>query len=395
MSVKKVPSGDNLMQVSYTGLKGWYEKSIPKTGAKGFFERTGKAIIVIPAHLLIGLVQSVFMLIYDLAMAIIFSAAALFTGFKKHSINSQAASHLSSLAGIPGKALKNIAAAFCPPCAYKSDNIRDVQYAGQFGPIWAKEAPKLKWDAYKDGYSLRQFNKRYVETLYDDQFSEPVFNKYWNKTVNKMNKNVTGADDKEREANFDKIHKKERKLSLIPFGDNLMKVSFSAVKSWYEASNFTKGAKGFFERLGKSLVIMPMHLLVGAVQSIAMLVYDLVMSAIFSIAAFFTGFTRYSLNRRVLGHLGSLVHVPGEALKHVAAAFAPPIAYRGENTKDLQYHFQYEKIRSKIIPQVAIEYLLSCNRKQALGEEAMDKATDKSKIDDRIRRADHNRYSRV
>lgn len=386
MSIKKIPSGDNLMRVSYTGLKGWYEQSIFETRAKGFVERIGKVVVAIPAHLLIGLVQSIFILIYDLAMAIIFNVAAFFTGFRKHSLCAQAACHLSSLTAIPGQIFKNIAAAFCPPCIYKSDNIRKAQYLVQFDSIWAEEGPKLKWDAYKSEYLLSNFGGSYLEPdSFLKEMSKPKIVKYFEERSKEFLKDPKNKTEEEKAKIFLKRYKQERRLSLIPFGDNLMKVSFSKLKSWYEASVFTKGSKGFFERLGKALVVMPAHLLVGGILSLAMAVYDVIMSAIFSLAAFFTGFTRYSFNRRVLGHLGSLLHIPGQALKHIAASFAPPIVYKGKNIKNLQYHFQYEKIKIKAMPQLVWEICQSCNMVANFRDLAFDKVIAKSSVDGKIR----------
>lgn len=324
---QRVAYGDNLLEVTYSGLKGWYEKSIPHKGAKGFFERVGKAIVVMPAHLMLSIFQTVFMIFYDCVATLVFSVAALCTGFKKRSINNQVVGHLGSLGAIPGKALKHLAAAFCPPATYRSDHIQKAQYEYQYEEVWSKEIYPLAVHAYKNGYLFNKSNpQHYVDYELDRAEVEPRFSSTTMKSA-------------------------ERRIIKIPFGSSLNKVSYSTFKSWYEASSDKKTVKGNFEKVGKALLLMPAHLLLATIQSIAMAIYDLVLGIIFSLAALLTGFQKYVINRQALGHLGSLSQFPGVAIKNLTAAFCPPLAYRSDNERFLQYHFQFPQIWAKETPQ--------------------------------------------
>lgn len=357
--VKKIPHGDNLLEATYSGLKGWYEKSALKPGAKGFFERAGKAIVVIPAHLLASIAQTVVMVIYDFVLALLFGIAALCTGFKKRSINGQFLGHLGSLGSLPEKALKHLGAALCPPCAYKSDNIRKVQYENQFKKYWAKEMPQLAWEAYKNDYASSYFGEEYCRyRQVRKEMARVNLNERIDAKMDAENKKFYRGDRTDR-ARLNKMQAKDRAIGKVPFGSNLMHVSHAAFKGWYEKSDHKTGAKGFFERVSKAVVLIPAHVVVGALQTIAMAVYDFAMALIFSLAAFFTGFKRYSLVRQALGHFGSLVQLPGQALKNFAAALCPPLTYKSDNLRKLQYRFQFSKVWIKEEPQRVWEHFRS------------------------------------
>lgn len=347
--VKKIPYGDNLMEASYSGLKGWYEKSAFKPGAKGFFERAGKAVVVIPAHILASIAQTIVMAVYDFVLAMIFGMAALCTGFKKRSINGQFLGHLGSLGSLPEKALKHLAAAFCPPGAYKSDNIRKAQYEHRFENHWKKGMPELAWDAYKNGYV--PFSKDFAPAYtHSAQRGKEIEQSGYVASAKK----ITRAEDKKYgyyEDRHEKAINKDKAIGKVPFGSNLMTVSYSTLKNWFEKSNHKTGKKAFFEKVVKSIVLMPAHIIVGTLQSLVMAIYDLALGIIFSLAALFTGFKRYSFTRQALGHLGSLIQLPGFAFKNFAAAICPSLAYKSENVRHLQYQFQFSKLWLKEEPQ--------------------------------------------
>lgn len=344
--MKKISFGDNIMEASYSGLKGWYEKSAAKGGAKGFFERTGKAIIVITAHLIAGTVQTVLFAIYDLALTLIFGLAALFTGFKKKSINRQLLGHIGSLACLPEKALKHLSAALCPPFSYKSEHIREMQYRFQFEKYWSKEMPRLAWDAHRNGYFIDHFAERYT----GEKESQKKINlsTVHQDVVKLLHKDLTRAHAWDK---LEKVRKRDRSISKIPFGSNLMTASRSAFKSWYESSADTHGAKGRAERAGKTLALIPAHLLVGTLQTVAMAIYDLIMGVVFAIAALFTGFKKYAINAQVLGHFGSLIQLPIQAVKNILTALAPPLAYKSSNIRELQYRYQFPHVWTQQAPQ--------------------------------------------
>lgn len=358
--IKRIPFGDNLMEVSYSGLKGWYGGSINKPGAKGFFERVGKAIVVIPAHLLIATVQSLLMVIYDFVLALFFSMAALCTGFKKKQLNAQFLGHLGSLGSLPEKAFNNLAAAFCPPLFYKSHNIYNCNRA--FANLLIKQLPERAWEAYQLGY-WNGLSNNFLPDYYYNKFTDLEIVK-----SNILNKIKEFADKRlPNEANTfidqipasllkDSRTKNEKALGRIPFGKNLMDASQATLQTWYEKSAAKRGAKGFFERTGKAIVLIPAHLLVATVQPLLIVIYDLAMALIFSLAAFLTGFKYYGINRQALGHIGSLTAIPGQSIKNAAAAiFTPPLSYRSDHIRNLQFAYQFGEVAAKEYPLILWE----------------------------------------
>lgn len=351
MGLKQVSFGDNALAMTYSLLKSWSEKSAMKTGAKGFFEKTGKTVVLMPAHLLLATAGSLVAIIYDLVLTLSFGTAALCTGFQNKKILAQFLGHLGSLGGIPEQAFRNLAATLCPILAYRSDNIRDIRFERELDVIWADEIPELAWNAFTFKFTKgMNFINDYTQAQASDEAIQKsrITNKIRNKEVKQKKK-------------------WQKNVQRIPFGSNLMDASLSVLKNWYQKSLTESGAKGFFEKLGKTILVVPAHLLVGIVQAPATLIYDLALGIIFSLAATLTLFKYHSLNVQALGHLGSFIQIPGKALKNIAIAlFCPPLTYRSDNIRKLQLRITFGEILAAEAPQKAWErHLLGVEDKQA------------------------------
>lgn len=366
--INKIPYGDNLMEISYSGLKSWYETSVNLPGPKGFFERAGKAIVIIPAHLLIATAQSALMLIYDLMLSLLFAAAALCSGFRKKEFNIQLLGHLGSLGNIPEKALKNLAAAICPPAFYKSNNICEAQFQANYENIWAQELQGKVWDANQLGIFAPKFEdhktidlamdfaRGYTQCNLTTQRESkiiPSIGRLANTRANNLPVEISRSYPLlTSNLSKDLRTKDEKYLSQLPFGSSLMSATYSIFKGWHEKSAEKMSLKGVFEQFAKTLVLIPAHLLVGTVQAAAMLVYDLALAIIFSLAAILTGFKYYGINRQALGHLGSLSEVLGQGIKNLMTALlSPALMYKSNNYRDLQYRYQFGKVWAREAPQ--------------------------------------------
>lgn len=336
MGLNQIPFGSNLMAATYSGLKGWVEAAINKSGIKGRLELIGKSVLVMPAHFLTAALQTLAAIVYDLLLGIVFSAIALFIGCKQTIITRHAAGHFSSLIGIFEETMKNIAVLFTPRGSYKGGNATHVEYTYKFNSLWSKEESQRTKEALACGYPIASPS--------DANCTSEVKSAIARSGI----KDKIKADQK----NQSKISSsKIDKLTKAPFGENLMTAAYSALKGWYERSVNKSGAKGKIERVVKGVLIGFGHLLCAKLLFLATLVYDLAMSLFYSLAALFTGFTKKKINSKALGHLVSLCMLPGKAIKHLFTAFCPPLIYKGDNVRHAQFKHQFKKVWTKEEPQ--------------------------------------------
>ena len=123
---------------------------------------------------------------------------------------------------------------------------------------------------------------------------------------------------------------------FTPTASTLSLEADARLGNWYCQSYGKEGATGFFERVGKTLIIAPINLSIAAVNITAGVIYDFTLAAFWSLASLFTAFQYTNINFNAAAHLRSLGDAPSSALNHIIGCI-PELYFRNMGSQIGQY----------------------------------------------------------
>ncbi|MDR3624166.1 MAG: hypothetical protein P4L16_03380 [Chlamydiales bacterium] len=111
----------------------------------------------------------------------------------------------------------------------------------------------------------------------------------------------------------------------IPLGSDVLRNSFEDLKNHYNRP-CSEGTRGVLEMVGRSIVVVPAHLLSAVVVGVAYFVTDAVIATLFALAACFTFDIYPSLSTEAEIRATSATKILCYIAAH-ALAFLPPLGY--------------------------------------------------------------------
>lgn len=121
MSASCMPYGVNVSAKIYEQLQNFYNDT--DDGCCGIMQTIGKWILVVPAHLITGLVAVPLLMCYDLAMVCLFALGNLFTAFTMQGMRDRFCGHFVSLFHLPNESRNHAVACLFTPIAYHGNRV--------------------------------------------------------------------------------------------------------------------------------------------------------------------------------------------------------------------------------------------------------------------------------